>query len=460
MSHRSNADPASAPPGSWPRAHRAARRLVRPVEELLATESASAVLLGVTTLVALAWANSPDAPAYHALWETPLSLSIGSHALVTTPRVLVDEVLMTGFFFLVGLEIRRELARGELSEPRRAALPFAAALGGMLVPAVVYAALNVEGEHLRGWGVPMATDIAFALAALGMLGRRVSPALRILLLALAVIDDVGAILVIGLVYSSGFSLVGLAVAAGGMLGIVLLQRLGVRRVVAYVVPGAVVWLGLHAAGIHATLAGVLVGLATPAVAWQPREAVSDTLERALVRLRGDDPIDLSMSELDAVAREAVAPVDALQHALHRPVAFVVMPLFALANAGVTFGDVTIDSDTTLLALGTALGLVVGKPVGIVLGSFLATRLGAALPAGVTWRGLWVIGAVGGVGFTMSLFVADLAFEGPSHDVAKAAVLVASAAAAVVALVAGRALLPRDGDGRATTESQAEQSTDQ
>lgn len=458
MSSNRRPEIAHAPPGSWAPAHRAVRRLVRPVEELLATEAASGGLLALTTVIALAWANSSHASEYHALWETPLSLAIGGHSFSTTPRFLVDEVLMTLFFFVVGLEIRRELARGELSEVRRATLPFAAALGGMVVPALAFAALNVGREGASGWGVPMATDIAFAVAALALLGKRVPPALRILLLALAVIDDVGAILVIGVFYSSGFSLAGLFVAVGGIVGIVLLQRLGVRRPVYYTVPGVIVWVGLHEAGVHATLAGVVVGLATPAVAWVPRETLVESVERFAARIRGEDPIDVSLSELDVIGHEAIAPVDALQHALHPWVALGIMPLFAFANAGVTLGGVSLEGDNGMLALGIVVGLVVGKPVGIALGGWVATRLGAKLPSGVTWPGLWVVGAAGGIGFTMSLFVGDLAFEGPAHEAAKAAVLAASTLAALVALVGGRLLLRETTEGGAITESEAEQST--
>ena len=220
-----------APPGSWAPAHRAVRRLARPVEELLATETTSGALLAIAAIAALIAANSPLAGAYHALWVTPLTLGAGDASITTTPRFVVDEVLMTLFFFVVGLEIRRELVRGELSEVRRASLPFAAALGGMVVPALVFVALNVGRSSMRGWGVPMATDIAFAVAALALLGRRVPPALRVLLLSLAVIDDVGAIVVIGLFYSTGFSAVGLVLAGAGMIAIFLLQRLGARSAI-------------------------------------------------------------------------------------------------------------------------------------------------------------------------------------------------------------------------------------
>ena len=210
--------------------------------------------------------------------------------------------------------------------------------------------------------------------------------------------------------------------------------------------------------MHATLAGVAVGLVTPAVAWVSRDTLADSLARLLDRVRSDGSIPVSLSELDAVGREAVAPVDALQHALHPWVALGVMPLFAFANAGVSLDGVNLSGDQAMLAVGVVAGLVVGKPVGIVLGSFVATRLGAKLPTGLTWSSLWVVGAAGGIGFTMSLFVAELAFDGPAHDAAKAAVLVASLLAGLVAVVLGRIVLRELADGRATTESEAEQST--
>src|SRR5262245_8219181 len=251
------------PPGSWGPALRARRGLFSPVERFLAVEAASGILLVLAAAAALAWANSPWSASYSALWHTPIGLRIGAFAFERDLHFWINDGLMAVFFFVVGLEIRREIHAGELADLRRAALPLAAALGGMVVPALIYAAFNAGRATLGGWGIPMATDIAFALGVLTLLGARVPTALRILLLALAVIDDVGAILVIALFYSSGIALAGLAAMGAGLLGVLLLQAFGVRSRLAYALPALVVWSGAYAGGVHPTLAGVVLGLLTP-----------------------------------------------------------------------------------------------------------------------------------------------------------------------------------------------------
>jgi NhaA family Na+:H+ antiporter len=455
------------PPGASPRFHHAVRRMARPVEQFLRTEAAAGGVLLAVALLALGWANSPWADAYHAIWSTPFGIELGDLAFTRPLSFWIGDVLMTLFFFVVGLEIRREIARGELSDRRRAALPVAAALGGMVVPAMIFAIANVGRATSVGWGVPMATDIAFAVGVLAVLGKRVPPALRILLLALAVIDDVGAILVIGVFYSHALALGGLLVAVLGIVIVLGMQRFGVRAPSIYVLPGAVIWWGIQAAGIHPTVAGVVLGLMTPARAWFTRDAFVDVVSRVADDVRETEPAteagDLvgHLDSLDAARREVVAPIDQLQRLLHRWVAFVVMPLFAFANAGVTLGSVSIDADAIRVLAGIALGLVVGKPVGIVLGAWLATRLGvAALPAGVSWRGVLVVGLVGGIGFTMSLFVAELAFDDALLEVAKLGIVTASAAAGVIGLGAGALLLARrvPSPDEARTEVEAEMST--
>jgi NhaA family Na+:H+ antiporter len=342
-------DPPAPPPGAWPPAERAVRRFVRPVEEFLRTEAAAGIALLAATVAALGWASSPWRDAYHALWDTRVGMRFGEVDLGWPLRTVIDDGLMTLFFFVVGLEIRREVDRGELSDAKRAALPLAAALGGMLVPAGVYVALNAGGPHASGWGVPMATDIAFAVGVLTVLGKRVSPALRILVLALAIIDDVGAILVIGVFYSSGFELAGLAIAAAGVVGVLAMQRIGVRRPLLYVLPAAAVWLGCHEGGVHPTMAGVIVGLLTPPQAWLGAPTFVEIAGRAVEgveRAGREGSTEGVVAELDKIAaarREAISPVDRLQHALHPWVAFGVMPLFAFANAGVSIGAIDPDA---------------------------------------------------------------------------------------------------------------------
>lgn len=457
-------------PGSSPVAQRVARALVRPLERFLAIEAASGIILLIAAAAALIWANSPWAHSYHALWETPIALALGPWAVDTTLHFVVNDVLMAVFFFVVGLEIRREMHGGELSELRRAALPIVAALGGMLAPAAIYVALAPGGEAGQGWGVPMATDIAFAVGVLALLGKRVPAALRVMLLALAIIDDIGAIVVIAIFYSSGVELAGFAIAGGGIAGILLLQALGVRNAWVYVPAGAVLWAGVLAGGVHPTIAGVITGLLTPARAWFGVRGFLDASRAHLDELEqrcahpGATAHDLA-EPLDAIRRahrEAVSPVERLEHALHPWVAYAIMPIFALANAGVDLGGLDLGASPGVL-LGITLGLVVGKPLGVVLACWLAVKLRlASLPRGVDWKGVTVVGVVAGIGFTMALFIAALAFPASPalHSTAKLAVLIASATAAVIALIAGRALLPlAPAPGAAQTADEAEASTE-
>jgi NhaA family Na+:H+ antiporter len=371
---------------------------------------------------------------------------------------------MTIFFFVVGLEIRREMHDGELSDLRRAALPIAAALGGMVVPATIYAAVNHGRPTLAGWGVPMATDIAFAVGALTLLGRRAPPALRVLLLALAVVDDVGAIVVIALFYSAGIVGSGVAVAALGGAIVLVMQRLGVRSPLAYVAPGAVLWFGMLGSGIHPTLAGVVLGLLTPARTWLGAEGFATVAGETVEGVRSttdSHEIAHQVATLRRAQREVLPPAVRLQHLLHPWVAFGIMPLFALANAGVRLEGAALEGDGAAIAAGVGLGLVVGKPLGVVLASWLALRMGvASLPAGLSVRGLLVVGTVAGIGFTMALFVAELAFgSGAELEVAKLAILGGSIASAVAGLVLGRTLLAGAwAPGTAPTERDAETST--
>jgi NhaA family Na+:H+ antiporter len=399
------------PPGTWPAARATARRLISPLERFLAIEASSGILLLVAAVAALAWANSPWRSAYENLLAAPLGFRVGRFAFERNVDFLVDDVLMVVFFFVVGLEIKREVRAGELSVLRKAALPAFAALGGMLVPAGIYLLFNAGTAALGGWGIPMATDIAFAVGILALLGKRVPPPLRILLLALAVIDDLGAIIIIAFFYSSGVGLAGLAVAAGGVLLIFLMQKLGVRAAWAYVLPGVVIWAGTYAAGVHPTIAGVIIGLCTPIRAWPDRETES--------------------------------PGERLQRSLHGWVAFAIMPVFALANAGVRLDAARLSGGGATVLIGVVVGLVVGKPVGIMALSWLAVRSGlAALPAGVRWSGVLVVGLVAGIGFTMALFIATLAFPpGPLIEVAKLGILMASLLAGAIGLTVGRFLLP-------------------
>jgi Na+:H+ antiporter, NhaA family len=455
------------PPGAWPTAQAAARRLLSPVERFLAIEASSGILLLVAAAAALGWANSPWRAGYEALWHTPMGVRVGSFAFERDLHFLINDGLMVVFFFVVGLEIRREIDCGELSEVRRAALPAFAALGGMIVPACLFLAFNAGTPASVGWGVPMATDIAFAVGVLALLGKRVRPALRILLLALAVIDDLGAILVIALFYSSGINAVGLAVVAAGLAVLVAMQKLGVRSPLAYLVPGLVIWAGTYLTGVHPTLAGVVIGLLTPVRAWLGPGAFVDQAQAAAVIVNSQgaqpdhDAVRTRLADLEVASRETFSPVERLQHTLHPWVAFFIMPVFALANSGVSLGEARLDAEGQRVLAGVVLGLVLGKPIGVLGLSWLAVRLRlAALPTGVAWREVLVVGLVAGIGFTMALFIAGLAFPAAALiEVAKLGILCASALAAVVGLGLGWLLLSvRAPAGAAPTESVAEAST--
>jgi Na+:H+ antiporter, NhaA family len=459
----------TSPPEAWEPLLRIVRVARRPLESFLRIEAASGILLLVAAAAALIWANSPWGESYAHLWHTPLGIRIGSFHFERTLEWVVNDALMVVFFFVVGMEIRREIHHGELSEWRRAALPVAAALGGMLAPAALYLAIAGGPLTRSGWGVPMATDIAFAVGILTLLGKRVPAALRVLLLALAVIDDLGAIVVIALFYSSGIAVSGLLVAAVGLMSILAMQRLGVRPKPAYIVPAAVAWAGVYAAGIHPTIAGVIVGLITPVRAWLGPIGFIAGVRGELEHLHQVDPASLSQHELAAALRhvnvarrEAMSPAESLIEMLHPWVAFGIMPVFALANAGVEVTGGALGSGSWVVALAVGVGLVVGKPVGVLLATWLTLKLRiSSLPIGITLRHLMVVGVVAGIGFTMALFIAQLAFSDPRLlAAAKVGVLGASGAAAILGLALGRMLLaPSASVGEAQTADEAERSTE-
>jgi Na+:H+ antiporter, NhaA family len=389
------------------------------------TEAASGVVLLIVTAIALLWANSSAAPLYHALWHTPLTVSLGGHAYSMPLEFGVNDGLMTIFFLVVGLELRREMHSGVLSEVRAAALPIIAALGGVAAPAVIYLLLNTDAQLRSGWAVPTATDIAFAVGVLALLGRRIAPPVRMLLLAVAVIDDIVAIAIIAFYFSSGLSLFGLLVAASGIGLVYVLHYFSVRSAWAYLLPGAVLWFGLLKCGIHPTLAGVVLGMMTPVDAsrWGLRSHTSS---------------------------ELVPPVERVQRVLHPWVAFGVMPLFALANAGVDLRQLDLhDAAAASTAGGVAIALLLGKPLGIFMASFLAVKSGVCrLPAGVGWRQVLLVGLIGGIGFTMAIFIASLAFDSPQMlDAAKFGILVASGLAGVAGLVYGWLAIRKPADSQ-------------
>ena len=403
----------------------------------------SGVLLIAVTALALVWANSPWSETYFHLWETEVSLGLAARPVTASLHDWINDGLMAVFFLLVGLEIKRELLVGELSSIRQATLPLAAAVGGMVVPAVLYWLLNMGGEGARGWGIPMATDIAFALGVLTLLGPRVPVGLKVFLTALAIVDDMGAVLVIALFYTSTISWGAIGLAGVAMVVLLTMNRLGVRQILPYLLAGIALWAALLTSGVHATIAGVLLAVTIPSRTRINAEEFlrkgrsllddfesSETGDLLVLTSKGQQE---ALYELDRNASAVQAPLLKLEHVLHGPVSFLIMPLFALANAGVSLegvGGALIDRVT----IGVIVGLLVGKPVGVMLFSWLAVRLRFAdVPANVSWRDLHGAAWLAGIGFTMSLFVGNLAFgEGSAQlTAAKVGILIGSLVAGTV-----------------------------
>ena len=388
----------------------AKRQPLRPLRDFLATESAGGILAVGGAVAALIWVNvAPH--SYNSLWSHELSISLGHHALQLSLKHWVNDGLMALFFLVVGLEIKRELVLGELRVLRRAALPIVAAIGGMVIPAALFAVINSGTDTSHGWGVPMATDIALALGVIALLGRHiVPPSLSLFLLAVAIVDDIGAIVVIAVFYSNGIQVTWLAAAAAMVTLTVLLRRLRVTAMWPFVAIGLAMWFSLHEAGVHATIAGVIMGLLAPTAA--------------------------------PPGPNTVSVVERLEHGLHPFTSFLIVPLFAISNAGIRFDNALLDGVLSSHAFwGVVIGLVIGKPVGITLASWLAVRAGVAeYPTGVRLAQVGAVGAVAGIGFTVSLFVSELAFTHADQlGQAKFGVLIASIVAGLIGVVALRAV---------------------
>ena len=401
-------------------------KVLRPLGDFLQQEAGAGVLLVSAALVAMVWANSPWSDTYVDLWSTEVALRVGEHALEFTLREWLNDVGMVLFFFVAGLEIKRELTQGELRDPRAAALPIIAALGGMVVPALIYTALNAGGPGSKGWGIPMATDIAIVTGVVALLGRRAPSWLKLFLLALAIADDIGAIVVIAVFYSEGVSVPWLAVAVASLVAAALVRN-RVDHIGVYLALGAVCWFALHEAHIHPTLTGVAFGMLAPVL---PRQdaAYIDADELSLT------PSAANAFRVSQQARASVSVVEWLEHQLHPWSAFVVVPLFALANAGISLpADSIGDALSNRVTWGVILGLVVGKTVGISCATLLAVALKIGrLPPGVTTRYVIGAGALGGIGFTVSLFVTELALgESQLGTDARLGVVVASLLAAII-----------------------------
>jgi NhaA family Na+:H+ antiporter len=418
-------------------------RILRPFQAFTERETSSGLVLLGCAVIALAWANSPWSASYEHLWEQPIAIGHPRFGLTMSLHHWINDGLMAIFFFVVGLEIKRELLIGELSTRQTAALPIAGALGGMIVPALIYTAFNAGTDGARGWGIPMATDIAFALGALALLGPRVPTVLKVFLAALAIADDLGAVVVIALFYTADLSMPALGAAAAIFVALLGANRLGLRHAVVYGLVGIVLWLAVLLSGVHATIAGVMLALTIPARTRIDESTFISCVEQSLADFRAADEAGTTVltnpghqqaiHEIEEACEAAQAPLFKLEHKLHTFVAFGIMPLFALANAGVRVAGGSASVLTSGVVLGIVLGLVIGKPIGITLFSRLATRAGiAALPGEATWGALHGVSWLGGIGFTMSLFIANLAFAGTRHlEEAKVGILIASTIAGVI-----------------------------
>ncbi len=422
------------------------RTVARPITRFLHIEASGGIVLFAAAVAALVWVNSPWKAGYHSLWDTEVALQVGGHHLVEDLRHWVNDGLMALFFFVIGVEIKNELTTGELKHPAKAAVPIAAAVGGMVVPAALYLAISGGGDPSAGWGIPMATDVAFALGALALLGPRIPHELKVMLLALAIVDDVGAIVVIAIFYSSDLALGWLAAAVAGLVLVVVLRQARVRYLPVYALLAIGIWWATFESGIHATIAGVALGLLTPArpLLGQPEaDRIADELSN------DSDVTAAEVRDLSFQLREAVPMTDRLLNALHPWTSYLVIPLFALANAGVELSSDRLgDAATSRVTIGVVVGLVLGKAIGVAGGIALVTRSGiGSLPDAVTRRHIIGLALVAGIGFTVSIFVSGLAFDDPTLvDDAKVGVLVAS----TVAAAAGIAVLRRParrGDAR-------------
>lgn len=425
-------------------------RLISPVVRFMHIEAMGGVVLLIAAVAALVLANSPVAKDFLGVWKTQVGFQFGSFEFRHPLYHLINDGLMAIFFFVVGLEVKRELVHGELRGIRKAALPLAAAIGGMVVPAGIFLLFQAGTPGQRGWGIPMATDIAFVVGCMAVLGRRVPHGLRVMLLSLAIADDIGAILVIAIGYTSNLSLAWLGAGFAGFGLIYAMGRIGIRSFSVYTAVGILIWFAFHESGVHATIAGVILGLMTPATRYVGVESARTFFDRVSNTFHGEDWNDEGetvdrLREQCRVARETVSPLTYLIHVLHPWVSFVIMPLFALANAGVPF----VASDLTQpMSVAVIAGLFLGKPIGVTLASVLAVRLGIAqLPAGVSWLQVVGGGILAGIGFTMALFIAGLAVQNPLLDQAKVGILTASVLAAisgvVVLLIAGRRTAPAE-----------------
>ena len=412
-------------------------RIFSPFQEFFRQEASSGVLLIIATAIALTWANSPWAASYVHLWETKITISFVSFGISKDLLHWINDGLMAVFFFVVGLEIKREVLVGELSSPRKAILPIVAAIGGMVVPAGFYLLFNAGGSAQSGWGIPMATDIAFALGVLSLLGKRVPISLKIFLTAVAIVDDLGAVLIIALFYTSELAWLSLLFAGVFLVLLTVMNRLGVRSPLVYTLLGLGLWVAFLKSGVHATIAGVLLAMTIPV---RTRINTEEFITNASFFLedfrkhgkQGESVLTnksqrAALQAIETAAEHAQTPLQRLEHTLHPWVSYFIMPVFALANAGVVLKGDLFSTLVQPVTLGIMTGLIFGKQIGVFIASYIAVKFKwADLPSGMTWKRLCGLSWLAGIGFTMSLFITSLAFtETKILVMAKAGILFAS-----------------------------------
>jgi NhaA family Na+:H+ antiporter len=419
-------------------------KFTEPVNKFIHQEHTSGIVLFISVLVAIAWVNSPFAHSYHQLWDIKFSLGFGSCVLDHPLHLWINDGLMALFFFVIGLELKREFMAGELSTIKKASLPMVAALGGMLVPALIYFFINKGTGSEHGWGIPMATDIAFALALLSLAGKHIPSSVKVFLSALAVADDLGAVLVIAIFYSTHIALVPLTIGIWLLVILLIGNKMGIRSITFYLVIGFAVWVAFLLSGVHATIAGVLVAFTIPARTRINEKNYAESLRKLLFDFEMQIPNNSTLTtaeqhytiqKIKELSMDAETPLQKVEYLLHPWVAFVIMPLFALANAGIIIGADFFTSIMNPVSMGVAIGLLAGKFAGVLIATWLMVKFGAQLPANANWKQITGVALLAGVGFTMSLFISGLAFTHPEMvDQAKYGILLASLLAGVLGVI--------------------------
>ncbi len=437
-------------------------KIMAPVSRFIHLEYTSGIVLLISVVIAIAWANSPFHAFYEHLWHINFSVGFDKFLLSHPLHIWINDGLMAIFFFVIGLELKREFMEGELSSLQKASLPMTAALGGMLVPAVIYFFINKGTQAAHGWGIPMATDIAFALALLSMASKHIPVSVKIFLSALAVADDLGAVLVIAFFYTEQINFMPLAIGGGFLILLMVGNRMGIRSALFYLLLGIGAWIGFLLSGVHATIAGVLVAFTIPAVTRIDEQIYSSNLRKLSYDFEVDIPQrgslitplqNKTIQKVKTLSMAAETPLQTIEHALHPWVAFGIMPLFALANAGIVITSDFFSSIINPVSIGVAAGLIIGKFTGILLFCWIMVRFKiSSLPEGANWKHIAGVALLAGIGFTMSLFISGLAFNNPAFiDQAKYGILIAS----IIAGILGTIVLKRVGKSGEIEEAVAD-----